>query len=173
LIVRQKTTKNLRRALAILLTFGPLVGLSAAPAMASDHDRNFDIDILVTDTTCYSDYTDPSWGPYLDISGMTTEVDLADRMPVDFEVTLAFFAGMDNNACGLGDQPPSGDVHSVLTLPAGLGVGTVECDLDVANCDALGLFNSGGLISGSINVASDAATGPYTATLQVVWTPEN
>jgi hypothetical protein len=105
---------------------------------------------------------------------MITEVDLAARMPVNFEVTLAFFAGMDNNACGLGDQPPSGDVYATLSLPAGLELGSLDCDLTVVPCGAETLFDVGdtGKIAGSINVADDAVPALYTATLQVVWTPE-
>ena len=175
---RPKTTKNLRRALTILLAFGTLAGLSAAPAMAApteDLDPTFTIDINVTDTTCVPDYTDPYWGPYLDIAGMQQQVDLADDpSPVTFEVTLAFFAGMDNNACGLGDQPPSGDVYATLSLPAGLELGSLDCDLTVVPCGAETLFDVGdtGKIAGSINVADDAVPALYTATLQVVWTPE-
>ena len=168
-------TKNLRRALALLLAVGPLVGLSAAPAMAETdpNSPSFNIDVLVSDSTCVPSYSPVTWTPQL-MAG-NTNVDLFAPMPVTFDVNLGFFAGVDGNACGLGDELPTGDVYATFTnLPSSLEQDVLDCDLALAACQAVDLYNAtaGGVISGTLNVANDATDGLHTATLQVVWTPE-
>ena len=173
---RVKRQKNLGRALAFLLTVGPLVGLSAAPAMATPDPNSptFDIEVLVTDSTCAPSYSPTTWSPMLWAGN--TNVDLFSPTQVTFDVNLGFFPGIDGNACGLGDQLPTGDVHATFTnLPSALELDVLDCNLAVAACPAADLYNAtpGGAISGSLNVASDATTGVHTATIQVVWTPQD
>ena len=168
-------TKNLRRALAFLLAVGPLIGLSAAPAMAATDPNSptFDIEVMVTDSTCVPNYSPVTWTPQL-MAG-NTNVDLFAPMPVTFDVYLGFFAGVDGNACGLGDELPTGDVYATFTnLPSSLEKDVLDCDLTGTPCQAVDLYNAtaGGVISGTLNVANDATGGLHTATLQVVWTPE-
>jgi hypothetical protein len=104
-----------------------------------------------------------------------TSVDLAAPTPVLFDVNLGFSAGVDIETCGFGDELPTGEVHATFTtLPSSLEKDYLDCELGVAPCQAADLYDiAGGVISGSLNVANDATDGLHTATLQVVWTPQD
>jgi hypothetical protein len=141
-------------------------------AATDPNSPTFDIEVLVTDNRCEPLYSPVGWTPQL-MAG-NTNVDLFAPMPVTFDVYLGFFAGVDGNACGLGNELPTGEVHATFTsLPSSLEQDVLDCDLDVAACQAVDLYNAtaGGVISGTLNVANDATEGLHTATLQVVWTP--
>jgi hypothetical protein len=166
-------TKNLRRALAFLLAVGPLVGLSAAPAMATTdpNSPSFNIDVMVSDSTCVPSYSPATWMPTL--TTYDPNVDLAAPTPVLFDVYLGFSAGIDANVCGVGDELPTGTVHAEFTtLPSSLEKNYLDCELGVVTCEAANLYDIvGGVISGSLSVTNDATEGLQTATVKVVWTP--
>jgi hypothetical protein len=173
----KRATKQLSKALAVLMTLGSLFSISAVPAMADE--RNWDLDVYVTDSTptdpCIDvpTTTDPAtWTPDTSVSyteGQTNDV-YVDDGNVPFTVGLNFMTGT-TYVCGQDPYSvaPSGSVVSSFTAISEDISGTTSCD---TGCTAENnyLYDSS-VISGTLSVFTSNAVGTRSGTLNVTWTP--
>lgn len=176
-LTNNKGTKQLSKALAVLMTLGSLFSISAAPAMAES--QNWDLEVYVTDSTpsdpCLDvpTTTDPAtWTPDTSVSyteGQTNDV-YVDDGNVPFTVGLNFMTGT-TYVCGSDPYSvaPSGSVVSSFTAISSDITGTTSCD---TGCTAENnyLYDSS-VISGTLSVFGSNAVETRSGTLSVTWTP--
>ena len=162
--------KNLGRALALVLTIGSFLGLTAMPAMATWDPNNpaWQLDVNVTDSTCVPDFSEPSWAPDQLLYTVDNNVDMFAPSTVNFEVYLNFSHGTDANVCGDPNISPTGEVTASFNGDPALQLQGLDCQLA---CQASDLYTMGSTIQGQVTVNGGTAPGTYSGTLSVTWTP--
>ena len=178
---KQKSTKRLGKVAVALMALGSLLGIGAAPAMATTDERSWNMTVTVTDTSippCEENYTIASWDPDLTVNFPSGEIDLASPTDLSFEVYLNFSNGMDLGDCAGPDIEPTGKVEAEFSVLANELVSTVNCN-PPGHCDAADMSEFGFGIDGTLALKETSTPGTYfaidggsyLATLRVVWTP--
>lgn len=179
-MTNNKSTKQLSKALAVLVTLGSLFSFSAAPAMA--YDNQWGVDVYVTDSTpeydpCadfIGDYTAATWSPDMSVTyseGQTNDV-YVDDGSVPFSVGLNFTQASATNC---NSDPsfynPDGSVVSTFTAISSDITGTTSCDL---SCYATDVYQTASSeITGSLDVTASNTVETRSGTLNVTWTPSD
>lgn len=175
---KNKATKQLSKALAVLLTLGSLLGVTGAPAFASeyyDKDLNVDVTAIVEDEpeTCFFDSTPALWtlGEVSYPSG-SDDVDLNFGNDLDFTITSTFTTGLTNGECPDSAQvDPTGNVSlQVNDFGSEIGVSWLDCGPDVDPCAAVDHV-VGATLTGTLEVQDGTPVGVYSGKLRATWTP--
>ena len=178
-----KATKQLSKALAVLMTIGSLIGITAVPALASD-SANWNLEVTVYGADepydpCIdfvADVIPASWAPdpavnYTDPETNTYDVYQDDGL-VAFNVSLAFAAGSTTTCNG---DPlaniPDGTVVSTFAATTDPNNITVTADCDV-NCNAMDLYQDlSSVVNGTIDVTGSLTNETRTGVFTLTWTP--
>lgn len=176
-MTKNKGKKQLSKALAVLMTLGSLLGISAAPAMA--YEQEWGVDVYVTDSTppfdpCedfFSEFTAATWSPDTSVTyseGQTNDV-YTDDGSVPFSVDLNFTQA-SSTVCESDPSlsNPDGSVVSSFVAISSDITGTTSCDL---TCDATDVYQSSSQITGALDVTGSNIVEIRSGTLTVTWTP--
>jgi hypothetical protein len=173
---QKKTRKNLGRTLAVVATIGSFAALTSLPAVALE--ESWTLEVNVSDTSCTTPDTPPSWNPDPSVSyTYDNDVDLnpfSMNPPglVLFSVGLGLLEG--SQGCDpFGPISPSGEIEASVTgLDSELSMAELDCT-SLTVCDAGTLYINNNSIMGTIDATGVTTIGDKTGTLTVVWTPSD
>lgn len=176
---KKKATKQLSKALAVLLTLGSLLGVTGAPAFATEYyDKDLNLEVTAVpedpgDPPCLFDPTPALWtlGNVYYPSG-SDDVDLNVTNDLDFKIDSSFTNGSTNGSC-----PDSALVEPTgnVTLEVNdfdntqIVVSWLDCSLD-SPCSAIDHV-VGVNLSGTLEVQDGTPVGVYYGKLRATWTP--
>jgi hypothetical protein len=175
---KNKATKQLSKALAVLLTLGSLLGVTGAPAFADFYDRDLNVEVtaIVEDEpeTCNEESTPPLWtlGEVYYPSG-SDNVDLNLTNDLDFKIDSSFTVGKTNGTCeNSADVDPTGNVSLEVNDfdDTQIVVSWLDCGPDVDPCEAVDHL-IGANLNGTLEVQDGTPVGVYYGKLRATWTP--
>jgi hypothetical protein len=176
---KNKATKQLSKALAVLLTLGSLLGVTGAPAFAEYYDKDLNVEVTAVpedpeDPPCYFDPTPALWTlGEVSYPGGSDDVDLNFGNDLDFTINSTFTTGLTNGEC-----PDSAlvDPTGVVTLEVNdfdntqIVVSWLDCGPDVDECLAVDHV-VGANLNGTLEVQDGTPVGVYYGKLRATWTP--
>lgn len=176
-----KVSKQLSKALTLLLTLGSLLGVTGAPAFASEYyDKDLNVEVTAVpedpeDPPCIFDPTPALWtlGDVYYPSG-SDDVDLNVTNDLDFKIDSTFTTGLTNGTCPDSAQiDPTGGVTLQVNdfLDTQVKVTWLDCSVD-SPCSAIDHV-VGANLNGTLEVQDGTGVGVYSGKLRATWTPSS